>query len=129
MTLDWAPDGIDVALAKAGWAKRINAPITTSAGRLFDAAAALIQLKQHTTHEGEAAMAVEALAGTTVGQPCPVRLPLHRREDGVLQADWAPLVARLLGRGAVASMPRRRLPGQHGGHAGGSGDRRPQPPW
>jgi hydrogenase maturation protein HypF len=96
MTLDWAPDGIDLAVAKAGWARRLNSPITTSAGRLFDAACAFLQLRRHTSYEGEAAMALEALAATAVGKACPVRLPLHRREDGVLQADWAPLVPRLL---------------------------------
>jgi hydrogenase maturation protein HypF len=96
MALDWAPHGMDVTLAKAAWAKQLNSPVTTSVGRLFDAAAALLQLKQRTSYEGEAAMAVEALAATEAGDACPVHLRLHRRDDGVLQADWAALVPPLL---------------------------------
>jgi hydrogenase maturation protein HypF len=96
LALDWNPSGIDTTLVKAAWARRLNSPVTTSAGRLFDAAAAFIHIKQHTSHEGEAAMAVEALAGSVAGEAGPVPLPLHVREDGVLQADWAPLVKVLL---------------------------------
>jgi hydrogenase maturation protein HypF len=96
MALDWAPHGMDVTLAKAAWAKRLNSPVTTSVGRLFDAAAALLQLKQRASYEGEAAMAVEALAATEAGDACPVHHPLHRRDDGVLQADWSALIPSLL---------------------------------
>ncbi|PJF45373.1 MAG: carbamoyltransferase HypF, partial [Candidatus Thermofonsia Clade 3 bacterium] len=40
-------------------AKGVNAPITTSMGRLFDGVAALIGLHLRVTFEGEAAMALE----------------------------------------------------------------------
>ena len=43
-------------------AKGINAPITTSAGRLFDGVAALIGLHQQVSFEGQAAMALEFAA-------------------------------------------------------------------
>lgn len=42
--------------------KRVNAPITTSAGRLFDGIAALIGMHQQVSFEGQAAMALEYLA-------------------------------------------------------------------
>jgi hydrogenase maturation protein HypF len=92
----WAPDGIDISLARHAWDRRLNCPPTHAAGRLFDAAAALLGLVLHASHEGEAPMALEALAQTAPGVAAPIALPLHRRSDGVRQTDWGPLVPMLL---------------------------------
>ena len=43
-------------------ARGVNAPLTSSAGRLFDAVAAILGLQQKAGFEGEAAMAVEFAA-------------------------------------------------------------------
>jgi hydrogenase maturation protein HypF len=93
---DWEPDGRDAALGKIAWDRRLNCPPTSSVGRLFDAAAALLGVVQHASHEGEAAMALEALAAAHAGAAEPAVLPLARRRDGLWQADWAPLVPLLL---------------------------------
>lgn len=47
------------SLLMAALRKGLNAPLTTSAGRLFDAVAALIGLRQHSHFEGQAAMDLE----------------------------------------------------------------------
>jgi len=49
----------ELKLLKTMLQKGINAPLTSSAGRLFDAVAALLGLCQYTTFEGQAAMALE----------------------------------------------------------------------
>jgi hydrogenase maturation protein HypF len=50
------------SVLKAQLTKRINAPLTSSMGRLFDAASALIGIRQTATYEGQAAVEMEALA-------------------------------------------------------------------
>jgi hydrogenase maturation protein HypF len=52
----------ELSVLKAALRKKINAPLTSSAGRLFDAVAALIGLRQRTSFEGQAAMELEFAA-------------------------------------------------------------------
>lgn len=94
--LEFSPPERNVALAKAAWNKRINCPETSAVGRLFDAAASFLNLVQHADFEAAGPMAVEAIATQYAGLADAVCLPLRRLEDGVLQADWSPLVPLLL---------------------------------
>ena len=65
-------------------------PLTTSCGRLFDAAAALLGLLHTSSYEGEAAMRLEALATT------PTEFPGGWRLDGLV-LDLLPLLDALRG--------------------------------
>lgn len=75
-------------------ARGVNAPLTSSAGRLFDAAAALAGVADENGHEGQAAAALEALAA---GLPEGAGYPLPVLEaGGALTADTRPLVRALI---------------------------------
>ena len=49
----------ELAALKTMLAKQLNSPVTTSMGRLFDAVASLVNLRQQTHFEGQAAMELE----------------------------------------------------------------------
>lgn len=107
----------ELGLARRQLEARINSPMASSMGRLFDAAAAVLGVRRISAYEGQAAIELEALAGNRVGSEfhCPITpgaadtwqldpLPLlawlaHRREQrgdlADLAADFHESIARL----------------------------------
>lgn len=79
---------------------RSGRPITTSAGRAFDAAAAIIGVRTEATEEGEAARALETLAS----EGWPVAALPYAMVDGVL--DLAPAMRALAERTFEGVEPR-----------------------
>ncbi len=74
-------------------ARGFQSPVTTSVGRLFDAAASLLGLRQTASFEGQAAMELEAAAEADCAEFYPSALGGHR---AVPRLDWEPLVRALL---------------------------------
>lgn len=90
--LDWPGEPAARDWVRVVWERRINCPVTTSIGRLFDAAAALIGIAQTQTHEGQAAMALEA---RSVPSEEEIEIPLYWDET-LWRGDWGALLPMLL---------------------------------
>jgi len=82
----------ELAIACAQIERRINTPFTSSAGRLFDAVAALLSLSLRSEFEGQAAMGVEFAAAESPGSPTPYPMRFEPNEA----LDWSPMIREML---------------------------------
>lgn len=83
------PFSIPDPIVHAAWEKGINAPLSSAAGRLFDAAAAMVLGVLETSFEGQGPMWLETVARD--GAPFPA-LPVRYDAAGLQRIDWAPLL-------------------------------------
>jgi hydrogenase maturation protein HypF len=74
--------------------RKLNSPLTSSIGRLFDAVASLLDLRQKMEFEGQAAMELEFVIRDGVHAGV-YDLPLVQRRDGLI-LNWAPAIEELL---------------------------------
>ena len=83
----------DLAVLKRMIETGLNTPMTSSVGRLFDGAAAIIGLRQITTYSGQAAIELESrvTASLTGAYPFGVRDDGHH-----LGVDWRPAIHALV---------------------------------
>ena len=97
MELRQAPGFTEAELAtlRGVLRKGVNAPTTSSMGRLFDAVAAFAGVRLRNRYEGEAPMALEHLLGDDAPEAGAYPIELVNSDDGFI-ADWEPLVVALL---------------------------------
>ncbi|QWF77937.1 carbamoyltransferase HypF [Amycolatopsis sp. CA-230715] len=94
-------DGHEVHVVRAMIERNVNCPLASSAGRLFDAVAALLGLCDDNRYEGEAAVRLEAAAtGHEPGSA--LRWRLYRR-DGMWVYDPVPTLAHAVEAAAAGS--------------------------
>jgi hydrogenase maturation protein HypF len=86
-------DAREVTLVRQQVARRLNAPVASSAGRLFDAASALLGIRDVAEFEAQAAIDLELAAGDLVAPPLPYRLVYH---DDLLVYDPRPTLGAIL---------------------------------
>jgi len=79
-------------LLQQAWQRKINAPQSSSVGRLFDAAAALTGVRTIASFEGQGPMEFEALCKTPDNY---IEIALEKT-DNLLINNWEPLVSAML---------------------------------
>ncbi|MDT8442805.1 MAG: carbamoyltransferase HypF [Desulfuromonadales bacterium] len=79
----------DLRLVSQATSKGVNAPLSSSCGRLFDAVAAMLGLRQRISYEGQAALELEMCADPHAQQLLPYELV---NENGMIIFDSSPLV-------------------------------------
>ena len=75
--------------------KGLNSPLTSSVGRLFDAVAALVGVRNRVSFEGQAALELEMLIGPPGGEESGYVFDLQEA-PGVLEFDPGPMIRQLV---------------------------------
>jgi hydrogenase maturation protein HypF len=83
------PIGERLELVYQAWERGLNSPVSSAAGRVWDAAASLVAGVQRASFEGQGPMWLENLAGDASEV---VTLPMRLDQEGVLRVDWSPLL-------------------------------------
>ncbi|GAB4287131.1 MAG: hypothetical protein Fur0025_20260 [Oscillatoriaceae cyanobacterium] len=86
----------ELEIIKTMLRRNLNTPVTSSAGRLFDAVAAILGIRQTGSFEGQAAMELEFVSSPLSFVPCPLQMTKDKGQMTNNQLDWEPLVKTML---------------------------------
>ncbi len=82
--------------------RHVNSPATSSAGRLFDAVASLLDIRHRCSFEGQAAMELEYVADGEADETSYPFAVLAGEPGSALVIDWGPMVEAILRERAAA---------------------------
>jgi hydrogenase maturation protein HypF len=104
---------VELRVLKAMVERGVNSPPTSSAGRLFDAVAAIIDVRQENLFEGQAAMELEfALEGYTTDEHYDTGIDRTAGPSALpLVVDWGPMMRSILN-DAARGIPLGRISAQ-----------------
>jgi hydrogenase maturation protein HypF len=105
---DFTPEELELILAQVD--RGLNAPLTSSCGRLFDAVSALLGVRREISYEAQAAVELEAIS--TAGRPATESYPFPLEECGQgwvirLRDMWEGLLADQVREHPVADLGMR----------------------
>lgn len=85
----------ELAILAVALKKKVNTPICSSIGRLFDAVSALLGLCMVSDFEGQAALLLETAACQTATNGIGYAMPLVKEKDLFL-LDWRPMIKQIV---------------------------------
>ena len=90
-------DSGELSIVHQMLSRNLNSPRTSSVGRLFDAVASLVGLRQKVRFEGQAAMELEFLtSGTQADDAYPFEIKDAGNAQPFSTVDWEPMIRSLL---------------------------------
>jgi hydrogenase maturation protein HypF len=88
-------DSAELEVLKHMLSKGLNCPLTSSVGRLFDAVASIVGLRQYAHFEGQAAMQLEFAIGRVCDGRC-YDFELATEPGHPVVVDWMPVIIQII---------------------------------
>lgn len=98
----------EISTLKTMLVRKLNTPLTSSMGRLFDAVASLVEIRQRSAYEGQAAMECEWMSRENPNPEGSYSFAIRAQQNSeALLVDWEPMIL-----GVIADLRLQMSPGE-----------------